>query len=140
MGSNRKIGGGGYHHVALRVSDFDASLRFYVDGLGFRKAHAWGSGDGRAAMLDTGDGACLEIFSGGKRRTAPAPQNETAVLHVALRTSDCDGATAAARAAGARITAEPKNVDIPSSPPYAVRIAFCEGPDGEIIEFFQERS
>ena len=45
-----------------------------------------------------------------------------------------------ARKAGAEVTVEPKNVDIPSRPAVApVRIAFCKGPDGEIIEFFQNR-
>ena len=32
---------------------------------------------------------------------------------------------------------EPKTLTIPSTPPAEVRIAFCTGPDGETIEFFQ---
>jgi glyoxylase I family protein len=85
-------------------------------------------------MLDTGDGSCLEVFAGG----ADGPQPEGAVLHFALRTTDCDAALARARAAGAEVTMEPTRVDIPTRPrPTPVRIAFCKGPDGEVIEFFQ---
>jgi catechol 2,3-dioxygenase-like lactoylglutathione lyase family enzyme len=68
--SNTVIPGCGYHHVALRVADFDATLRFYIDGLGFRKAVEWGEGDRRACLMDTGDGNYLEVFA---RRTVTSP-------------------------------------------------------------------
>jgi glyoxylase I family protein len=132
-GKNKKIGGGGFHHVAMKARDFDASVRFYTEGLGFRKVLSWGEGDKRAVMLDTGDGACLEIFAGGP----PEPRPEGAVVHFALRSSDPDAAIQCARQAGAVVTMEPKDVDIPSNPPTPVRIAFCKGPDGEVIEFFK---
>jgi glyoxylase I family protein len=120
----------------MRVKDFDASVRFYTATLGFREKISWGEGAKRAIMLDTGDGNYLELFAGG----ADAPKPEGAILHFALRTDDCDAALARARAAGAEVTMEPKSVEIPSTPPTAVRIAFCRGPDGEIIEFFQNRT
>ena len=44
--SNGAIPGCGYHHVALRVADFDATLRFYIDGLGFRPAVEWARSKG----------------------------------------------------------------------------------------------
>jgi glyoxylase I family protein len=132
-GTNTAIGGG-FHHVAIKVRDFDASLRFYTQALGFREKIRWGQGDARAAMLDTGDGNYLELFAGGSSE----PKPEGALLHLALRTTDCDAALAHARAAGAQVTMEPKSLTIPSTPsPTPVRIAFCKGPDGEIIEFFQ---
>jgi glyoxylase I family protein len=75
----------------------------------------------------------MEIFSGGD-----GPKPEGSILHFALRTSDCDAALERARAAGAEVTVEPKDVTIDSRPsPTPIRIAFCKGPDGEIIEFFQ---
>ena len=132
-GHNPIIAGGGFHHLALRVHDFDASIAFYTQGLGFTPKITWGKGDQRAAMLDTGDGNYLEIFAGG----SDEPKPEGAVLHFALRTSSTDQAIEAARAAGAEVTVEPKHVTIQSDPPTEVRLAFCKGPDGEIIEFFQ---
>jgi len=134
QGRNAAMGGGGFHHLALRAADFEASVRFYRDGLGFRHAYGWGEGDSRAAMLDTGDGNYLEIFAGGAQGKKP----EGALLHYALRTVDCDAAVERARAVGATITTEPKTLQLQGSPgPITVRIAFCSGPDGEVIEFFQ---
>lgn len=134
-GRNEKIGGGGFHHVALRVKDFDASVKFYTGGLGFKKNISWGEGDNRAIMLDTGDGNYLEIFAGGKDEIKP----EGAILHMAFRSDNCDAAIECARAAGAEVTMEPTDVEIKSGPPTKVRIAFCKGPDGEVLEFFQYR-
>jgi glyoxylase I family protein len=135
-GNNSKIAGGGFHHIAMRVKDFDASLSFYVDGLGFVPKVTWGEGNSRAAMLDTGDGNYLEIFAGG----SDEPKPEGAVLHFALRTTNTDKAIEAARTAGAQITVEPKDVAIQSDPPTEVRLAFCKGPDGEVIESFQNNT
>ena len=133
-GTNDLLGGGGFHHIAMRVHDFDASVRFYTDALGFREKISWGEDDGRAIMLDTGDGNYVELFAGG----TPDPKPEGAVLHFAFRTTDTDAAIERVRSAGAEVTVEPKDVDIPSRPHNTpVRIAFCKGPDGEIIEFFQ---
>ena len=135
-GHNGVIGGGGFHHIAMRVHNFDASIKFYTEGLGFEPRVTWGEDDKRAAMLDTGDGNYLEIFAGG----SDEPRSEGTVLHFALRTTDCDKAIEAARAAGAEVTVEPKDVDIRSSPVLPARIAFCKGPDGEVIEFFQNET
>ena len=133
-GTNTKIGGGGFHHLAMTVSDLDKSLSFYVDGLGFKVAKTWGAPEKPAALLDTGDGNYVELFSG---RTEPA--GDGMVAHFAIRTDDCTAAIEVARAAGAEVTVEAKNVDIQSDPPFPVRIAFFKGPDGEIVELFEER-
>ena len=137
MGRNKTIGGGGFHHVAIRAHDFDASVRFYGETLGFQQKIAWGEGDKRAVMMDTGDGNYLEIFAGGTQ----GAKAEGAILHFAIRTDDCDAALERARAAGVEVTKEPASLDIPSRPgPTPVRIAFFKGPDGEVIELFQNET
>lgn len=55
----------GFHHIALKVRDFDRTFAFYTKGLGFELSMEWGSGDGRAAMLKAGEGCVLELFAGG---------------------------------------------------------------------------
>ena len=134
---NSKIPGSGFHHVAIRTHDFDASLRFYIEGLGFRQKIAWGEKPGRAVMLDTGDGNYLEIF---EREGEPLPTSgEANILHFALRCDDCEAATEAARAAGAKVTMEPKVPDAFTELGSRTKISFVQGPDGEVVEFFQSR-
>jgi glyoxylase I family protein len=144
-GSNRALAGGGFHHIAIRAFDFDASLRFYTEGLGFVRAYGWGEDgrskgekDSRAALLDTGDGNYLELFAGGTRPHGTPPAEEV-MLHFALRSTDTDAACERARRAGATVTTEPKSVSPAhaDAPAQTFRIAFVRGLDGELIEFFQ---
>lgn len=126
-------GGLRLHHVALRVADFDATLRFYCDGLGCSLAYRWIEDGEPAAFLDAGDGTYVEVFGGGD-----GARRQGTILHVALHTDDCAAAVERARAAGARITQEPETVELAAEPhPVTVRLAFCTGPDGEIVEFLQ---
>ena len=139
-GTNILLGGGGFHHVAVRVQDFDAAMRFYTEALGFKEKVSWGEGDKRAVMLDTGQGSYLEVFAGGNEPPPASERPAGPILHYAIRTNDVDGTVERIRAAGFPITTEPRDVTIPSRPePLPVRLAFCRGPAGEEIELFDNR-
>jgi glyoxylase I family protein len=133
---NSILGGGGFHHVCVKTRDWDATMRFYRDTLGCTEKIAWRAAPQRAVMLDTGDGNYLEVF---EDLTYVGPTNG-AIFHFAFRTTRLDDVAARVRAAGARITVEPRDVTIPTTngaSPVPVRIFFCEGPNGESIEFLQ---
>ena len=128
----------GIHHVAIRAKDIDASIRFYTEVLGCTLAAQWGEGPGRIAMLTVGKaGQFVEIFAGGNEEAkADAP-----LVHIAFDTPDVDAAIECVRAAGAEIACEPTTVNVDSKPkPMSIRLAFCKGPDGEVIEFFRLES
>lgn len=135
----------GFHHLAMRVWDFDATMTFYRDAIGYNLAYTWGADerpsggkDGRAAFLDAGNGNYIEVFAGGSRPPTEEPP-EGAILHMALRASSCDEALERARGAGARVTMESADIPVAGTPPNIVRIAFVKGPDNEIIEFFENK-
>ncbi len=132
MGNNKTLGGGGFHHVAIKVKNFDATVAMYKQVLGCEETAAWGEGTGRGIMLDTGDGACFEVFASG---SGEAPAN--GFYHIALRTTKLDEVVEKARAYGLTITTEPRDIVIASNPPLPARIAFFDGLDGESIELFQ---
>ena len=136
----------GFHHVAIRAVDFDETIRFYTEGLGFR-VHLPFSIPGRidrAAFLDAGDGRFVEVFgqgstvqAEGRRRQPNEERTEGALLHFCLKVTDTDASYARALAAGASSRIEPVTRRLSEDPPVEVRIAFVTGPDGEVIEFMQ---
>ena len=136
----------GFHHVAIRAIDFDATVKFYTEGLGFR-IHFPFSVPGRidrAAFMDAGDGRFVEIFghtstvqSEGRRRRPDEDRTEGALLHFCLRVADTDAAYARAIACGANPRLEPVSRQLSADPLVQVRIAFVTGPNGEVIEFMQ---
>jgi glyoxylase I family protein len=138
--------GQGFHHVALRAADFDATIRFYTEGLGF-SVHYGFSVPGRidrAAFLDAGDGRYIEVFGDGsmvqaegRRRRADEDPTEGALLHFCLRVADTDTAFQRALAAGAGMRVAPVTRQLGEKPNVEVRIAFVTGPNGEVIEFLQ---
>lgn len=126
----------GIHHVALKAvgkEEYEKTVSFYCEILNLPIVREWGKAGARGAMLDTGAGL-LEIFENGADRPAQGP-----LRHIAFAVEDVDACTEAVRQNGYSVTAEPNNIVIESSPPYPARIAFCIGPLGEEIEFFQLR-
>jgi glyoxylase I family protein len=133
---NAVLGGGGFHHVCVKTRDWDATLRFYQETLGCTVKLAWRAAPQRAVMLDAGDGNYLEVFED----LAYTGATNGAVYHFAFRTTRLDDVAARVRAAGYKLTVEPRDVTIPTTngaDPVPVRIFFCDGPNGESIEFFQ---
>ena len=136
----------GFHHVAIRAVDFDETIRFYTEGLGFR-VHFPFSVPGRidrAAFLDAGDGRFVEVFgqgstvqAEGRRRQPNEERTEGALLHFCLKVTDTDASYARALTAGAVSRIEPVTRRLSEDPLVEVRIAFIVGPNGEVIEFMQ---
>lgn len=138
--TNAVLHGTGFHHLALRARNFDLSLSFYTDGLGFKHAHGWGEGESRIALLDMGDGNYLELFASKPGQT-PDPEGDVPApwpyFHLALRSSDVDADTERVRSLGCKVTIEPKTVELGGK---EVRLSFFLGPDGEVIEFFSHQN
>ncbi|MEE0928178.1 MAG: VOC family protein [Acutalibacteraceae bacterium] len=124
----------GVHHICLKacnLEDFNKMVKFYTEILGLPVALKWGEGETTGMMLDTGD-AWLEIFANGTDYPT-----SSAIRHIALRVEDTDACIEAVRAAGYKITVEPKDHTFPTEPLYNCRLGFCRGPVGEEVEFFQ---
>lgn len=122
----------GIHHVSLKCGtkkDFDKAKDFYLNLLGFTEARSWPDG----IMIDTGAGL-IEIFSNGE-----GSRTKGALRHIAFSTDDVDEMAEKIRDAGYEVFIGPKDIVIRSEPEYPARMAFCRGPLGEEIEFFQER-
>lgn len=131
---NQVIPGAAFHHLSIKVVDFEKAVAFYKQGLGFQERLSCTLKGERMIMLDIGDGSCLEIFSGGKAETP----SEGRIAHFCIRTTDCDTAHARALAAGAVELRPPRDFNLPDPKnPLDVRLSFVSTPSGETIEFFQ---
>ena len=132
--ANEIIRGMGFHHVALKVKDFERSLEMYR-ALGLREIVRWGEGKGEIAMLDIGDGGRIELFACGGDEFAVNGKWQ----HFAMKVDDVEQAYAVALAAGFAPKIAPKVVPLDSKPEkMSINIAFVLGNDGEEVEFFKD--
>lgn len=122
----------GMHHISMKCGtkeEFDKAKDFYLNMLGFSVKREWPEG----IMIDCGS-VLLEIFCNGE-----GIKTKGAIRHAAYATDDVDGIIARIRSAGYKVFIEPNDIVIPSVPECRARMAFCIGPLGEEIEFFQEK-
>jgi glyoxylase I family protein len=136
------MAGHGLHHVGVKAHDWDASLRFYREALGFTVRLGWGEAPSRIALLGTDDGVRVEVFEDVEYvpQATGSLDTGTALLHLCLELDDLDEAYARAVALGARTVLEPQDVELEltvGDGPLAVRVCFFEGPSGELIELLR---
>ena len=133
-----------YLHTMVRVSDIDASLRFYRDGLGLREVRRVDNEDGRFTLVflaseDDLGRAGIDSASGGLPTGLPMiemtynwdPEDYSGGRnfgHLAYRVDDIYAAVE--RLAGLGVTI--------NRPPRDGRMAFVRSPDGISVELLQK--
>ncbi|MEM9355004.1 MAG: VOC family protein [Pseudomonadota bacterium] len=146
------------HHVSLFVSDLETSKRFYISGLGFSlrgefrdivgyRASVKFSFGVESVFLEAGNGRYVELHPVGQGAMSPPgfPLN-----HLALGVVDVDAAYARALSAGAtpfdipvpgqHWDGAPLDVIMSGDRSEHMRMAFIQGPSGELIELYQASS
>lgn len=122
----------GIHHVAMKCcnkEEFDKTVDFYTNVLELEIAREWDNG-----IMFTAGTSLIEVFKNGESQL---PQGT--VRHFAFATDNVDACVEAVNKAGYPCFKGPLDIVIGSEIPFPARIAFCFGPLGEEIEFFQER-
>jgi lactoylglutathione lyase/glyoxylase I family protein len=123
-----------HDHVALRVSDYAATVRWYTEKLGFQVDQEWPFGDLQLAYLSRGT-AKIELLAGA----GPAPQERFAQLdasfgserlhHICLAVDDLDAVLAELAERDVEPLGEPFVVE-----EIARRLAFLQDNSGNLIE------
>ena len=126
-------------HVALRVADYDETVAWYTEKLGFRVVTEWSQGDAglRLAYLEL-KGFRLEILAGG----TPEPLDIESVqdsfkrqgyAHFCLKVDDMDAAVAELARRDVELFTTPSDL-----PPSGNRLAFIRDNSGNVLELAQE--
>ena len=99
----------GIGHVAYRVGDLEASLRFYCEGLGLRKLFALerDSGETWLVYLRVTDDSFIELFPGGEEEVE-ITRKTRGYSHLCLHVNDIREALKRFSERGVRIEGEPK--------------------------------
>ena len=120
--------------VALTVSDFERSVKFYSEGLGLEPADIWNNGQGQALILEMGK-ATLEIFDETQAQTIDQIEAEKRVsgqIRFALQVPDLNAAMERLLAHGATL------VHPPVTTPWGDFNVRLQDPDGMQITLFQK--
>lgn len=130
------------HHVAIRVPDFEASKRWFVEKLDFRVIQEWPYADQQLAYLapPTDDNFFIEILGGGNPGPIPKPVYAdlgdslrlAGYHHFCLNVDSVDETIAELRRRGVTIVTEPFELAVINR-----RLAFFADPFGNLIELAQ---
>jgi lactoylglutathione lyase len=119
--------------VALTVSEFERSVKFYCDGLGIEPAAIWNNDGGQALILNMGS-ATLEIFDETQARVIDQLEAEKRIsgqIRFALQVPDLQAAMERLLAHGATL------VHPPVTTPWGDYNVRLQDPDGMQITLFQ---
>lgn len=122
----------GVGHVAIKVTDLDRSLDYYINKLGFAEMLRLNKDDGSVWLvyLRITDTQYLEVFPGAENDRAPG-WNANGMNHMCLTVDDIDDVLAQVQAAGLTLLL-PLKTAIDGN-----RQAWLEDPDGNRIELME---
>ena len=125
-------------HTMIRVKDFEAALRFYMDGLGMKQLSERFDVEARRVTAvylgfeDYAAGGCLELV---RRWDVDVPYTHgTGYGHISIGVPDVEPMLARLVAMGAEVTLPPTRLK-----PGAPYVAFLNDPEGYAIELIQTR-
>lgn len=120
------------HHFSLKSTPekFPQVMHFYKDILGLEVFRQWQQG----ALLKVGD-SFIEIFNNAENEWCDGN-----IRHFALSVDDVDYWTKKVSSEGFEVFMGPKDICFDSEPAFKARVAFCKGPLGESVEFFNDRN
>ncbi len=136
-------------HIGICVSDWERSLRFYRDVLGFKHlSELQLEGEPSSTLLQLSDVALRAIYlerdgtriellhyasPGHRGDGSPQPMNQLGLSHLSLRVDNLAATLDALNAAGVHVLTQTR-IDIPAVEAAAV---FVVDPDGTLIELVQ---
>jgi lactoylglutathione lyase len=126
------IAGVRFNHVAFRVRDFEAAIRWWGAAFGAREAFRATKDDGSPQLVyvELARGQFVELFPGGQN-PVERPADPVGYEHVCLTVDDLDAALAHLATLGVTPAVAPRTGRA------SQRLAFVTDPDGNRIELME---
>lgn len=123
----------GIHHVAMKCCSDEEIIKvknFYTGLLELPLIREWDTG----FMFDTGNGL-VEVFTDGVEQLPKGT-----IRHFAFKVDDVDFMVDLVKKNGFEVFMGPKDICLGKENKLPARVAFCYGPIGEEVEFFEEKN
>ena len=123
----------GFHHVALIVSDYSVSKKFYTETLGFEVIAETLRQERESWKLDlrVPGGGMLEVFSFPNPTERPSRPEACGLRHLAFRVSDLDAVVEQLRSNDVLVE------DVRIDDLTGARFTFFADPDGLPLEIYE---
>lgn len=121
----------GIHHISMKCqsdTEYEKAKKFYIDILGLSILK-----ECESCILMNTDNGIIEVF-----RNASETLPQGAIRHFAFTVNNIEEIAKSVENAGYEVFVKPKKINIGNDPDFPATIAFCKGPLGEDVEFFQQ--
>ena len=120
----------GIDHIALNAINYDATLSFYRDILGFKQLNSVHTNEFTATYLGIAGGSRMEIFDlKGKARTLEKGDNDVGVKHFAFKVTNVMQHAQEIEKAGVPIV-----MPYTELTDFSAKVVLFKDPDGNIVE------
>jgi catechol 2,3-dioxygenase-like lactoylglutathione lyase family enzyme len=132
-----------YDHVSIHVADFDGTLRWYKEKLGFREEVSWrvAALNGKQLAYLSKNGSWIELVSATPVQSGLPPVNSfvehfsrLGFGHLCFATGDIDGVMRDLKEMGISVFVEAQTYPLDGTV-FERRVAFIKDPEGNVIEF-----
>lgn len=124
----------GIDHIALNAFDYETTLSFYRDTLGFRQLNSVSTDDFIATYLEIAQGTRLEIFDlKNKAIQMEKTDCDVGVKHFAFRVENVKLHAKQLEEAGIEIVLPYTELEN-----FKAKVVLFKDPDGNIVEFCEE--
>jgi catechol 2,3-dioxygenase-like lactoylglutathione lyase family enzyme len=122
-----------FHHIHLLCSNLDTTIDFFTQILGARLVRHQKFGGAAGACLDL-NGTTVNLRVAGEKETVnvDGPLPVYGYHHMCVQVDDTDAAHKELTGKGIEFVVQPHTT------PDNLRVAFCKGPDGIVIEMMQQ--
>lgn len=118
-------------YTNIAVENLDASLKFYIDILGFEEDRRFSPQKGLTIAFLKGDGESMIELTEGMENLDPEMKGQYGIFMIGLEVSDMDKTANELNDKGVKFTRGP--IDAPNG----TKIAFLKDPQGVQIELIQ---